>query len=340
MQFAYPWVFWGLLALPLFWLCLLLWRRFGRSQKPKGLPLPHLHTLKPLKRSWRSTPWLRYVSHVLLTLCFVGLIAALARPRTGETVQKSKVRGVDIMLAVDTSLSMLAEDLKPNRLEVAKQVIQKFIGVQAGNRLGVVVFAGQSYTLLPLSTDYAMVSDSIEEIEIDMIEKGGTAIGDAIANAVYRFRDDNPKSRVMILLTDGEKTEGIDPIGAAKAASQRGVKIHTIGLGKLEGAPIPVIDRFTGRRTYARDGRGNLYISRLKGDDLKKISELTGGQFFRADSVDTLERIYARINAMEKAEFETRSQTVFTEQMHWFLLPALGCLILGLFLRLQQPVLR
>lgn len=335
MRFAYPYAFVLLLVLPfLFW----GWHRW-QKRHAKGLPLTHLKELSGLSGFRASFSWGHFAAQVCLFLFWVGFVAALARPQMGQTIERNKVRGVDIILAVDTSLSMLAEDLRPNRLAVAKEVIQKFIRLQAGNRLGVVVFAGQSYTLLPLSTDYAMVSDAVADIAIDMIDKGGTAIGDAIANGVYRFRDDNPKSRVIILLTDGEKTEGMDPIQAAKVASQRGIKIHTIGLGKREGAPIPVIDRYTGQRSYARDPRGNLYLSKLKGEDLRKISELTGGEFFRADSVDTLEKVYAQINAMEKADFETRTQTLYSEKMHWFLLPALGFLALALLLRLRSQTL-
>lgn len=334
MRFAYPYAFVLLALLPLFF--------WGRQRwfikRREGLPLTHLRELSTYFKPGRR-PGLRWLGHLCLGLFWIGFVAALARPQMGQTVERQKVRGVDIILAVDTSLSMLAEDLRPNRLEVAKEVIQKFIQLQQGNRLGVVVFAGQSYTLLPLSTDYTMVRDAVAEIAIDMIDKGGTAIGDAITNGVYRFRDDNPKSRVIILLTDGEKTEGMDPIDAAKVASQRGIKIHTIGLGKREGAPIPVIDRYTGRRSYARDANGNLYLSQLKGEDLKKISQLTGGQFFRADSVDTLENVYAQINAMEKADFETRTQTLYSEKMHWFLLPALGFLLLGLLLHLRTAAL-
>ena len=337
MRFAYPYVFVLLAVLPLFF----WWLKRQQKRHQQGLPLTHLHTLsEALKPGLFNGGILRLLMYACFLLFWLGFVAALARPQMGQTIERQKVRGVDIILAVDTSLSMLAEDLQPNRLEVAKEVIQKFIRLQQGNRLGVVVFAGQSYTLLPLSTDYAMVSDAVSEIAIDMIDKGGTAIGDAITNGVYRFRNDNPKSRVIILLTDGEKTEGMDPIDAAKVASQRGIKIHTIGLGKREGAPIPVIDRYTGRRTYARDADGNLYLSQLKGEDLKKISQLTGGQFFRADSVDTLEKVYAQINAMEKADFETRTQTLYREYMHWFLLPALGFLLLGSFLRFKTEPLR
>lgn len=335
MRFAYPYAFTLLLLIPLYYWG---WRRW-QQRRTQGLPLTHLKALAPLGHIGANFSWATFIAQLCLLLFWVGLVSAIARPQMGQTVEKSKVRGVDIILAVDTSLSMLAEDLKPNRLAVAKEVIQQFIQIQNGNRLGVVVFAGQSYTLLPLSTDYAMVSESVADIEIDMIDKGGTAIGDAIANGVYRFKDDNPKSRVIILLTDGEKTEGIDPVQAAKVAGQRGIKIHTIGLGKREGAPIPVIDRYTGRRTYARDPDGNLYLSKLKGEDLKAISKITGGQFFRADSVDTLEQVYAQINTMEKADFETRTQTLYSEKMHWFLIPALIFLLLGMLFRLRSDTL-
>lgn len=212
MRFAYPYAFTLLLLIPLYYWG---WRRW-QQQKTQGLPLTHLRGLAALSRRVTNFSWATFMAQLCLLLFWVGLVSAIARPQMGQTVEKSKVRGVDIILAVDTSLSMLAEDLKPNRLAVAKEVIQQFIQIQNGNRLGVVVFAGQSYTLLPLSTDYAMVSESVADIEIDMIDKGGTAIGDAIANGVYRFKDDNPKSRVIILLTDGEKQKASTPFKPPK----------------------------------------------------------------------------------------------------------------------------
>lgn len=325
MHFASPQAFGLLLLLPLAG----LWR--WRRRRPQGLPISSLSLFEGLKQ---HRPWRLYLSRALYLAFFLLLVLALARPQSGHEVIKTTQKGIDIMLAVDTSASMQAQDFKPNRLEAARNVIQNFVGQQQGNRLGIVVFAGASFTLMPLSTDYAMIMDSIAEIHPQIVREPGTAIGDAIANALYRFGDKNKGSRVIILLTDGENTAGhTQPLVAAQMARQKDVRIHVIGMGKPEGVPVPIVDPSTGRRFYLRDNKGNLYLSRINEDDLKQIASLTGGLYFRADNNNSLHAIYAQINQMEKSEFETHKRTIYTERMHWFLIPALLCLLGTILLR-------
>lgn len=330
MKFASPEAFLLLLLWPVY--MGLVWRM--RSQR-SGLPLATYRFLMPVRR-WEWRIWL---PGILYLLGFVLVVGALARPQSGREVVKQTQQGVDVMLAVDTSGSMLAEDFTPNRLEVAKQVLQDFVTEQEGNRLGIVVFAGRSFTLLPLTTDQNLVAESLGDITADMVAVDGTAIGDAIANALYRFNKDNTKSRVLILLTDGENNAGnIQPLIAAQFARQRNVKIYTIGMGKPGGAPIPFFDRQTGQRTYVRDRYGNFFLTRINEEDLKAIAQATGGLYFKADNKQKLAEIYRRIAQMEKSDFEVRRSTRYTELMIWLLLPAL--LVWGLAYTLEATLCR
>lgn len=321
VKFAAPEAFLLLLLWPVY--LVLLWR--GRAQS-SALPLATYSFLSPVRRR----EWRIWLPGALYLLGFVLVVGALARPQSSREVVKQTQQGVDIMLAVDTSGSMLAEDFTPNRLEVAKQVLQDFVTEQQGNRLGIVVFAGRSFTLLPLTTDQNLVAESLGDITADMVAVDGTAIGDAIANALYRFNKDNTKSRVLILLTDGENNAGnIQPLVAAQFARQRNVKIYTIGMGKPGGAPIPFFDRQTGQRMYVRDRYGNFFLTRINESDLKAIAAQTGGLYFKADNQQKLAEIYQRIAQMEKSEFEVRRSTRYSELMMWLLVPALLCWMAG-----------
>ena len=329
MHFANPEAFLLLLLLPVY-----LGYRLSQSEPmTSALPLPTYQQLVAIRQPWLWKLWLPRLCTLLGTLL---LIAALARPQTGREVITSREKGVDIILALDTSGSMLAEDFQPNRLEAAKNVILDFVRAQRSNRVGMVVFAGRSFTLLPMTTDYALLRETIREINARTVKIDGTAIGDGIANAVYRFRKDNLKSRVLVLLTDGENTAGnIQPLVAAQVARQRNVKIYTIGMGKAEGVPIPLRDPRTGQRYYARDARtGQLYLSRINSQELQKIAEITGGQYFQADNARTLNAIYQKIASMEKAEFEIKRSTRYQEKMEWFTAPALLLLSLAVLLEL------
>jgi len=320
MHFASPAAFLLLLLLPVY----LLWKR---RQQPLGLPFSALSLFSQVRRAW---PWQQWLAKISYLLFFVLLIIALARPQAGREVVSTTQKGIDIMLAFDTSASMLAEDFSPNRLEAARQVTHDFVRQQDGNRVGLVVFAGRAFTLMPLTGDYQLLEDAIETIHEEIVKEPGTAIGDAIANALYRFRDDNTHSRVIVLLTDGENTAGnTQPIVAAQMARQKNITVHVIGMGKPEGAAVPVIDPRTGRRVYLRDARGNVYLARINEEELKQIASLTGGLYFRADKQEKLTAIYAQIAQMEQSEFETRRTTVYAERMLWFLLPAFLFLLLA-----------
>lgn len=331
MHFASPAAFALLILLPLY--ALWSWRR-----QRKGLPFSALSLFAEIRR---PRPWRQYMASAALMACFVLAVVALARPQAGREVVSTTQSGIDIMLAFDTSASMLAQDFQPNRLEAAREVVLEFIRSQESNRVGVVVFSGRAFTLMPLTADYHLLQDAVAELHYEMVREPGTAIGDAIANALYRFREENTESRVIILLTDGENTAGnTQPIVAAQMARQQNVRVHVIGMGKPEGAPVPVMNPRTGRQEYLRDARGNVYLTRINEDELKQIASLTGGLYFRADNQASLKTIYAEIAKMDTTEYEVSRRTLYSERMHWFLLPALILLVLALALRWSgRPVL-
>jgi Ca-activated chloride channel family protein len=237
------------------------------------------------------------------------------------------------MLALDISGSMRAEDFQPeNRLVAAKQVIGEFIGKSLGNRLGLVIFAGRSLTVAPLTTDHQMVRDALARVQFDSVKQDGTAIGDAIGNSLYRLRERNIKGRVIVLFTDGENNAGyLDPIKAAGMARVKGVRVHTIAVGKPGGAPIPLMDAF-GRKVYLRDSEGNLILPQINEPTLQRIADLTGGRYFRATDTSALRAVYDEINKLEKSPYEVKKHLVYEERYHGFLAGGLLLLLLELVL--------
>lgn len=337
LRLANPWAL-ALLALVPFWYLAL---RRRRRVEP-GLRLPSLSLLDELPSSWRAR------LHPLLDLMRLGavlcLIIASARPQLGREREKVNQRGVDIMLALDVSGSMRAEDITPSRIEGAKRTIRQFIKKLTTDRVGLVVFAGRSFTQCPLTTDYGVLADLLSECQIGMVQFDGTAIGEALANCVYRFesdqtkrqertgkQDDKERSRVVVLLTDGFNNTGrIQPLDAAKMAKLKHIRVHCIGLGTLEGAPVPWMQG--GRRSYLQNPDGTLLITQLDEKSLRSIAQLTGGQYFRATDAAALDRVYQRIAAMEKHEIEIQKVTHHEERYLLPLLLALGLLACELLL--------
>lgn len=326
MTFANPYAFLLLiLLLPMIWW---LVRNSRESTAVAGYPDlrllgPHRANLRLfLARCW---PWLRLPALVLL-------IVALARPQVSAGVKETSGAGIDIMLALDISGSMQAEDFKPkNRFTVAREVLRDFISQAGANRLGLVVFAGQAFTQSPLAADHAIVSQLLERVEIGMLQDG-TAIGMAIATASSRMQASKARSKVIILLTDGVNNRGeIDPPTAAEAAAATGIKIYAIGVGKQGGAPIPVPDPMFGKR-YLRDAAGNLVMTKLDEDMLKKIASITGGKYFRATDATTLRQIYDQIDKMEKSEFTAKREQKFNELFPRYLWPGLIILMVQFLL--------
>tara|TARA_B100000029_G_scaffold516797_2_gene634475 strand:+ start:68824 stop:69831 length:1008 start_codon:yes stop_codon:yes gene_type:complete len=316
---------------PLFLLLLLIipllfWWYYYRSKKDEGgLQFSDISFVTRLESprvlKYQHVPW--YTRIIAISL----VIIALARPQLGTEGAEVTTEGIDIILALDISGSMGAEDYKPrNRLYVAKRVISEFIQERRNDRIGMVVFAGRSFTQCPLTLDYKVLLSLLNQVEIGLTEDG-TAIGMGIANSVNRLRGSSAESKVVILLTDGVNNTGsIDPIIAAKAAKTLGVKIYSIGIGKEGGAPIPVNDPVLGR-TYARNSDGTLVLTEIDEQTLKQVARITGGFFFKATDGEMLAHIYQRIDALERTEMDAIKYSRYTELFGYFLLPAMFLLI-------------
>jgi len=268
----------------------------------------------------------RFLLVVLRLLAVTLFVVAFARPRSGTEIREVTSEGVDIMVALDVSSSMQAEDFKPhNRLYVAKEEIKRFIGKRVNDRIGLVVFARYSFTQCPLTTDYGVLLQFIDQVDFGIVDDG-TAIGMAIANGVNRLRDSDAKSRIMILLTDGDNNAGeIDPLTAANLAKAFDIKIYTIGAGKTGNAMFPYQDPIFGKRYVYQP-------TKIDETMLKEIADKTGGKYFRARSKDELEEIYTIIDDMEKTEIKVSAHIQYRELFHYFTLAGLLLLVLELIL--------
>ncbi|MEK6732183.1 MAG: VWA domain-containing protein [Candidatus Omnitrophota bacterium] len=274
----------------------------------------------------------RHAPMILRMAAIFIFILALARPQAGQKEEEIITEGIDIMLTLDTSGSMKAEDFAPqNRLAAAKDVLREFIKSRRNDRIGLVVFSRFSFTQCPLTLDYGTLLELLDKIDIGMIEDG-TAIGTAITNAVNRLRDSNVKSKIIILLTDGVNNAGkIDPLTAANAAKALGIKIYTVGAGKPGGAMYPVEDPIFGKRYVHMD-------TEIDEELLKKIADETGGIYFRAKDKHGLEEIYKTIGKLEKTKIETKEYANYTELAVFFILP--GFILFLLEIVLANTLLR
>jgi Ca-activated chloride channel family protein len=326
-RFANPEYLWMLVILPL----LLVWR--GRRGPVAAIEYPSLALVRDVARRTRSR-----LGSILAGLSLLGLallIVAVARPQRGESNATVHASGVDIMLLMDVSGSMQSLDFRlenesASRLDVVKSVVRKFIVARPNDRIGLTIFAAQPYLVSPVTLDHAWLLDNLERVQIGGIDDG-TAIGSALASGLNRLRNQTAKSKIIILMTDGQNNFGqINPITAAEAARALGIKVYTIGIGVRGEAPIPVTDAF---------GRRRIVMVKVDVDEgtLNRIAATTGARFYRATDTDSLNRIYNEIDKLEKTAFTVHSYERWQELFEW---PVLGALvILGLSL-LSQFTLR
>ncbi len=286
---------------------------------------PHLRvsTSVPwMAGGWSFVAFLRHIPFALRISTLVLIVIAIARPRSSEEMERVDTEGIDIILAMDVSTSMLARDLTPDRISASKDIAIEFISQRPSDRMGIVVFAGESFTQCPLTTDRATLINLMKEVQTDLIEDG-TAIGNGLAVAVARMKDSDAKSRVVILLTDGVNNRGeISPQMAAEIAKTYGVRVYTIGVGKEGMAPYPVMTPW------------GVEIQNVKVEIdealLGEIAEATGGRYFRATDNTKLAEIYSEINKMEKARTTVDSFPVYKELFGKYALLALLCILLEL----------
>ena len=322
-RFLYPEVLGLLLFLPL-----LIYWELRKKQEPSVL-FSNVSVLKSVAS--KQFVWKRFFLLCLRITVLIMLILGLARPQSSLTNRDVETYGVDIVLVMDTSGTMRAEDLQPNRLQAAKVVVADFIKNRKTDRIGLVMFASKSFTLCPLTLDHDILISLLSNVQFDMVEDG-TAIGMALANGVNRLRRSTAKSKVIILLTDGENNAGdIDPDKASKLAQSLGIKIYTIGVGKIGGAPIPINHPKLGR-IYARQANGQLQLTKLNEQSLTSIATITSGKYFRATDNKTLSSIYQQIDKLEKTELKSK-QHLYFELYQRFLLGALLLLFLEIVLK-------
>ncbi|MBN1447446.1 MAG: VWA domain-containing protein [Bacteroidetes bacterium] len=320
IQFAHPEHLQYLFLLPL--IALVLWGAWylrNRSVRRYGL---RSTVLRMVPARSRVKYWLR---GSILLLAFASLIVAYANPKVGTKFEEVTRSGIDLIVAIDVSSSMLAEDIQPNRISAAKKELQNLINNLKGDRIGIIVFSGEAYTQLPLTSDYNAALMLTDVITTGIAPRPGTAIGSAIELARESFKKEEGKYKAMVIITDGENHED-DPVAVAKEAAPEGIVIHTIGMGSLEGAPIPVGsgDR---RQGFKKDQDGNLVLTRLDDETLREIARITGGSFTQALSGrDNLATVFEQIERMEKKEFGTKQFTDFEDRFQYLLF--LGLLLL------------
>ena len=305
------------LLLVFYWLAFRMKRkamqRFGNLSLMEKLAL----SFSPKKKRWKVA---------LLLLAIFFLLFSLARPQLGTRLTLMKREGVDIVIAMDCSFSMLAEDFKPSRLEKAKQEVNGLIARMRGDRVGLVAFAGVAFIQCPLTLDYSAAQMFLDIMDENLIPQPGTAIGDAVRTSIKAFNQKERKYKVLILLTDGEDHDS-DPLGTAEEAAAEGIRIYTIGIGSVQGEPIPVRNKRGEVTGYKKDEEGNVVVSSLDETTLQKIALTTGGKYYHATSGEMeLDRIYDEISRMEKKELEGKLMTQYEDRYQIFLFLSILCL--------------
>ncbi len=318
ISFAYPAILWLGLVIPV----LIFWYFKNSRNQVAGLKVSSLKSFKGMsnwKNLFRHTP---FIFRLLAVAC---IIIALARPQTKNEEQRAEGEGLDIVLCIDVSGSMTAQDFTPNRMEAAKKVAADFVDRRLTDRIGIVIFSGESFTQCPITTDKAVLRSAIESIRNGLLEDG-TAIGDGLSTSTDRLRTSKSKSKVVILLTDGENNGGlIGPTNAKEIAKAFGIRVYTIGVGTDGYAPFPI-----------KTEMGVIIQQQKVTIDeklLKEIAGETGGKYFRAKDNTSLEKVYKEIDTLEKSKVEISTLTRFTEKFFPFVMVALGLLLLEVILR-------
>ena len=319
ITFANPWCLLLLLIIP----AIIAYYIYNRKRLTAEIRFSSTKVFQEMPKTYKH--YLRYLPLALHMLALAALIIAIARPQKSDSWSNQTTEGIDIVMAVDISSSMLAEDLKPNRLRAAKKVATEFISSRHNDNIGLVVFAGESFTQCPLTINHAELINLLNGIESGMIEDG-TAIGSGLATAVNRIKDSKAKSKVIILLTDGSNNRGqIAPSTAGEIAKSFGIRVYTIGVGTRGMAPYPF------QTPYGVQYQ-DVEVD-IDEESLKNIAETTGGEYFRATDTKSLSSIYREIDKLEKTKIEVKEFSKKEELYHWFVLVLVVCLIGEITLR-------
>ena len=320
IEFANPKLLWLLLLVPL----AIIWYILLHKKQEAAVTFSDLKGMVKLPRTWKA--WFRHLLFVLKMAALALLIVALARPQSSSTNSTSNIEGIDIVMAMDVSGSMLARDLKPDRLTAAKQVASDFVKDRPGDRMGLVIFSGETFTQVPLTTDHGVMLNMLAEMKNGLIDDG-TAIGDGLATAISRLKDSEAVSKVVILLTDGMNNAGsVDPYTAAEIAKLYGIRVYTIGVGTYGTAPYPVQDFF---------GRTVMQQIKVEIDEklLTTIATSTGGKYFRANNNKKLDEIYQEIDKLERSKIEVTEFRRLHEEFYPLVAWAIALLLLEFLLR-------
>ncbi|HPD95430.1 MAG: VWA domain-containing protein [Bacteroidales bacterium] len=319
LDFEYPNILYLMLVIP----AMIGWYIYRQKDEKPSLSYS---TIQPFVSKHKDiTVYLRHVPFSLRTIAVAFVIFALARPQSTNIQKNVSTEGIDIVLALDVSGSMLACDFKPDRLEAAKEMGIKFISGRETDRIGMVIFAGESFTLCPLTTDHATLINMIKDVKMGVLEDG-TAIGSGLGTAISRLKESDAKSKVIILLTDGNNNRGeIAPLTAAEIAKSFGIRVYTIGVGSYGTAPYPVQTPFGIRYQDMK--------VEIDENLLTQIAQMTNGEYFRATNNKALEEVYNKIDKLERSKIKVSEYSMHEERYRWFLLPAFLILLVEFMLR-------
>ena len=326
-RFAKPDILYFLYALPLlaaaFWYLFRFENRIIKDFASARL----LKVIAPFRSRLRTV--IKFSAIIIASAC---LILALANPQIGSKVEEVKQVGIDVYLTLDVSLSMTAEDIKPNRLEKAKHEISKLIQNLRGDRIGLIIFAGEAFVQFPLTTDYAAANLFLSAVDVNSIPQPGTAVGPAIDLALKSFKKESETKKAIIVITDGEDHEGnFDSI--LEEASDKGVAIYTIGLGSPDGVPIPIYNKSGVQTGFKKDRRGQVVLTKLDEGTLRMLADKAGGKYYRGSSnEDELDQIYKDLAKIEQTEFGATKITDYDDRFYYFLAPAILLLLLAFFI--------
>ena len=325
-QLEQPIYFYILFAIPVVVVLFLLVMVWKRTVRKRFVDKELLKKLSPNRSTFKSV-----LKILVLCLAIACMSFALVNPKIGTKLETVKREGVDIVFALDVSKSMLVEDIAPNRLDKSKQLITQIINNLAGDRVGIIGYAGSAFPQVPITTDFAAAKLFLNSMNTDMVSSQGTAITEAIELAQTFYDDEGQTNRVLFLVSDGEDHGGNIP-KIAEEAAEKGIRIFTIGVGTVEGGPIPIKKNGV-LQYYLRDKNNEQVISRLGEETLKEIAKITNGEYLDgANTKEVVDRVKTLLNAMDKKEFEAKQFTDFKDQFQWFLAGALFLLILDVFL--------
>ncbi len=333
LRFAHPEYLYLLAIIPLF-ILLYIFMRIKRKRILETLSDPSMFSvLFPEKSMWKET-----IKFSLILFAFSSAIVAFANPQIGSRIEEVKQIGIDVYILLDVSASMTAEDFKPNRLEKAKYEINELIKKLQGDRIGLIIFAGDAYIQFPLTTDYSAANLFLSTVDINSVPSQGTAIASAINLANESFDKKTPTKKVIVLITDGEDHEG-DISAAVNSAKDNSVLIYVIGMGSPSGAPIPIYDQSGNQIGFKQDSDGNTVLTKLNEESLRMIANDGGGKYYLSSaSGNELEQIYKDLASIEKTEFGAKRITEYEDKFYYFLIPALVLLLWEVFLSDRKSV--